>query len=116
MTDPNPKFFSKGDGTTLQGLHAFLHTLKANGVRRYEGKLDTDAVVVEFFPLPSVRVPGEPDEAPEDTLRKLLEDSSAAGACACGHDMTSHNASGECLQGCPVAECARKPPRTPDEP
>lgn len=108
--DPGPKFFSQGEGTTLQGLYAFLHTLRSNSVRRYQGMLDTNMITVEFYPPAQARAPIEPDEAAEDTLRKLLEDSVVAGACACGHDLTAHNAAGECLHACPVSECARKPP------
>lgn len=110
MTEPGAKFFSGGEGTTLQALHAFLYTLRTNGVRRYHGKLDDDLITVEFHPPAQARAPTESDEAPEDTLRKLLEDSVVAGACACGHDLTAHNAAGECLHACPVPECARKPP------
>lgn len=101
MTDPGPKYASTGEGTTLQALHAFLHTLKALGVRRYEGMLDTDTVSVEFFPEP-LAAPA-PDRTPQ--LPKSL-DPDKGEPCACGHEEPDHGEHGYCLQGCPPEKCS----------
>lgn len=111
-----PKFASKGNGTTLQGLHAFLHTLRKNGVRRFHGTLDGDYTEIEFHAF-------EPPEGIKldfraqgvDEIAKALERAPMAGLCACGHDLLEHNESGQCLFACPTATCAREVKKPPTQ-
>lgn len=77
---------------TLEGLDAFLAVMRKHGVVRFKTALDGSPLEAEFEGPP---VPGG-----------IANLDPTTDTCSCGHPVSDHNDTSECLRGCPADKCS----------
>jgi hypothetical protein len=97
--------------TTPEALDAFLKLLRRNGVRRFQGIVDGDNMLLDF----AASEPEQPTDTAPVAAKGVDLGLLKPELCNCAHEFTSHNAEGFCLNGCEPAQCEKAPAPAPTQ-